>query len=164
MSDRPFHEIVRDTLAGTSLSNLLAKHSAVVLERIAYGAGATNWFYVATPEALSIVERELRPGSSVSFYFDDRISEKNSVDELIETAVAMAARDGDSPLCILQEDGIHFEMTIICGRREVEEVLQESAEGARIFTGAYPGPDHDGTPSISVILPDADGVVRPHPY
>jgi hypothetical protein len=54
---------------------LLVRHptGAVVLERIARGAGATRWYSLRDPEKLHALAERLTPGSSLSFYFDDRV-------------------------------------------------------------------------------------------
>jgi len=35
---------------------------------------------------------------------------------------------------------------------------------AHIFYGPFPSPDDDGVNAITIVLPDVDGFVRPHPY
>jgi hypothetical protein len=33
-----------------------------------------------------------------------------------------------------------------------------------VFYGATPDRENDGTHAVTVTLPDADGIVRPHPH
>lgn len=68
-----FISAVRSALQTTCVSAALAKGHAIVLERIACGAGATRWYFCRNEDALRAIETELSPGSVVSFFFDERI-------------------------------------------------------------------------------------------
>jgi hypothetical protein len=46
---------------------------------------------------------------------------------------------------------------------ELSEVHVELV-GHDIYLGPYPDPANDGVDAITLVLPDADGVVRSHPY
>src|SRR5215470_16023948 len=65
--------IVHTTLMKSSIGSLLKMNSAIVLERIARGGDAVNWYYCRDESSLFDVEKMLSPGSVVSFYFDQRI-------------------------------------------------------------------------------------------
>src|SRR5438309_1598585 len=87
--DSDFKKLVRAAIAATPIPSLLATREAIVLERIARGGGATNWFFCWDQSQLEKVEEELRPGSAVSFYFDKRIqrARPSSIveDEILQT-------------------------------------------------------------------------------
>jgi hypothetical protein len=68
-----FRLAVRTAVSATPIGDLLSAKSGVVLERIARGGGATNWYYCPKKSSLEVVESKFSPGSIVSFYFDDRI-------------------------------------------------------------------------------------------
>jgi hypothetical protein len=68
-----FTSIAHSTLAMTPVGKLLETSGAVVLERIARGGGATNWYSCSGQSQLEMIEARLLPGSVVSFYFDERI-------------------------------------------------------------------------------------------
>jgi len=65
----------RSMVADSGVAERLAaiKVDAVVLERIARGAGTTNWFVCRRPEDLPLSRPKFWPGSKVSFYFDGRL-------------------------------------------------------------------------------------------
>ena len=65
--------IARAVIDSTAAPDLLVRQApAVVLERIARGGGTTNRFLLRTPNDLEALSNRPRPGSCVSFYFDDR--------------------------------------------------------------------------------------------
>src|SRR4051794_23998923 len=63
---------IRDALAATSVRERLATRAAIVLERLAHGGGVeTRWYVCPGVDALDVVARSLRPGSVVTFAFDE---------------------------------------------------------------------------------------------
>jgi hypothetical protein len=149
---------VRDT----PVARLLADRPAVVLERLARGGSATNWYYLSSDDRLADLAARLRPGSLVSFYFDDRIMEADpatSKDQIVSIArqdinALVAAFDGD----------LEMRADFPAGRDDLEDFLADLQPGDRFFYGAYPSADNDGTDAVSLVLPDNDGIVRRHPY
>jgi hypothetical protein len=84
--------LARGTIEASAVQRLLAQHSAVVLERIARGGGSTRWFFVQRPDQLEALAAALSPGSSVSFYFDDRIKRVELVPEVAEQSFDLQPR------------------------------------------------------------------------
>src|SRR5690242_5896116 len=68
-----FTSIVRATLAATPIAEHLRYGPALVLECLARGGGAINWYYCHNLTGMALIEEELSPGSVVSFYFDGRM-------------------------------------------------------------------------------------------
>lgn len=135
----------------------------VVLERLARGGSATNWFFAETRPGVQSIFDRLHPGSSVSFYFADQIrigrsspELRNELEQLVRTTgeVIVGTRSGRDPA---------IEMIIISGPGELEEHLSAVTE-ADIFWGTWPGRDGDGTDAVTLALVDSDGVHRSHPY
>jgi hypothetical protein len=153
------------TVVDSGIEQLIgAGRSAVVLERWAFGGGATDWYFVGDSERLAATTAELRPGSVVSFYLDDRISYRRYTEEDEATLLSFIARDGDALVGWLMEDGWHIDMRVVSGPIELREVVSESPQDAALFFGAFPGRDNDGVDAITVTMPDVDGIVRPHPH
>jgi hypothetical protein len=144
----------------------LAEKDMIVLERIARGAGSTNWYHVHGTDAVTALTRRLRPGSWVSFFFDNRIV-RASYDEaaraLLET---WWRRDGDAVLLTLVPDDFELDYWTIAGREDLADLETDGdlKLGDEIYVGAYPSADNDGARAISLHLPDEDGIVRGHPH
>jgi hypothetical protein len=159
-----FKQIVLRTLAGTPVREHLGDRSAVVLERIARGGGATRWYYCADAGALEAIAGELRPGSAVSFFFDDRIrSDVLSPDVRLQIENMMEAV-GETTVGILRTDNVHIDVAFVSDWSEVEDCFPTVDPAARIFYGEFPGRDNDGLHAVTLILPDRDGIVRNHPH
>jgi len=106
------------------------------------------------------------PGSSVSFFFDNRIA------KTVYAAAARAAletwwtRDGDAVLLTLVPDDFELDFWVIAGCQDLADLEQDSDVkcGDEIHIGPYPARDNDSVKAIHLYLPDKDGIVRPHPY
>ena len=159
-----FDAVVHATLAATAIPELLQARPAVVLERIARGGGATNWYHCKDAADLAVVESMLRPGSVVSFYFDDRMRWTNSRDEVEADAQHFDLEHGDCVVGAIAEDGVRIDATIACSREDLAEVITDLGPRAQLMYGRFPGPDNDGAHAVTVQIPDADGVTRPHPH
>jgi hypothetical protein len=164
MQPRPFTLFVRAALAMTPISDLLAKSEAIILERIAMGGGATRWYYCPDRLQLDAVEIQFRPGSAVSFYFDGRIQNALYSPELKPNLEKIIVETGDLVFGLLNKDGFHLDVDFLCGPQELAEVTSTLDSKVRIFYGAFPARDNDGIRAVTLVLPDADGIVRPHPY
>ena|SRR6266581_2641195 len=158
-----FLSVARSTLESASLIALLAKGHAIVLERIACGAGATRWYFCRDAHALEAIAGELSPGSVVSFYFDERIRKVALSPSVRSEIERISARDGDSVVGVL-EDEIHIRVDFPGGTRDLDEFASRVSPGATVFTGAFPARDNDGIGAVTITLPDADGIVRAHPH
>ena len=101
-----FRAIVHAALARTRISELLASCSAVALERIARGGGATNWFYCRGLMGLEGVEGMLSSGSVVSFYFDDRIRMSPTSPQLSAEIEKIIEVTGDAVVGVIRGAGV----------------------------------------------------------
>lgn len=146
------------------LAKLLAVRPAVVLERVARGGGATNWFYVAVPAQLGELAVRLRPGSSVSFYFDDRIKRTLLDDDFIDDVLGVVAKEGEAVVGALADDGLRLDVDFVAGLGDLTEMLGARSGDVVMFVGAFPRRDDDGVDAVTFDLPDEDGVIRSHPH
>jgi hypothetical protein len=159
--------IVKATAAAISAAGVaqrLMDGPAVVLERIARGGGATNWYWLQSINALDQLCSRLHPGSVVSFYFDDRIQHKILDGEVEGAILDLVVRHGDAVVGKLSADGLGIAVDFVAGPSELSEMSSTLPAGGRVFFGAFPGRDNDGIRAITVTLPDVDGVVREHPH
>jgi len=154
----------------TAVPELLARRSAVILERIAGGGGETCWYYCEEYRQLSSITSRFRPGSLVSFYFDDRIQRARYSSDLLpllESMLSMAPEvvgAREIVVGVLGPDGVAIDVEFPSSVREIEEQLSESEPAAIVFFGHFPARDDDGRSAVTIHLPDRDGVVRAHPY
>lgn len=156
--------IVREALSLTRVPSLLSTTKAVVLERIRYGGGATKWYYCCNKDQLETIQAELSPGSAVSFYFDNRIRDKIYSTELVPELEEIIKKTGDVVVGLLSEDGLHIDVEYVDNPQELAEIISSFDDRTRVFYGAFPARDNDGVHAVSLILPDEDGIVRPHPH
>jgi hypothetical protein len=162
--DAEFLAFVRAALAGTPIRDLLTSNAALVLERIARGGGRTEWYYCSGPAGLEVVERQLSPGSAVSFYFDGRISSSSISPQLAADIFTLIHRVGEIVVGVLAEDGVKINVDFPSSTEEVTELMSTTSPASRVFYGEFPAQDNDGTRAVSLILPDRDGIVRRHPH
>jgi hypothetical protein len=151
------------TMTSAGVHRRLATDDAIVLERLARAAGATRWYRVATTEDLAALVCRVRPGSLVSFYFDDRIASSSVSQAVRERVMAIAAGDHEAVVAAGGAD-IDLRADFVSDPAELEEFLRSLAPDESFFYGRFPAADDDGHAAITVGLADADGVVRPHPY
>ncbi len=138
---------------------------AVVLERLAFGGGATRWYLVASGADLARAAAMMSPGSAVSFYFDGRVARTMRATDVRSTLPTVIARDGDALLGRRGPDAPVLDMEVVSGPVELAELLDElGGTGVELFYGPFPARDNDGDDAITVDLPDRDGVVRAHPH
>ena len=154
---------VIDVLTKTRIPALLKEGPAVVLERIARGGGATNWYF-CTASQLETLAQRLRAGSLVSFYFDDRIRRASITPERRAEIEKVIADDGDAVVGVLGEDVLKIAAEIVVSSDDLTEFLGQVPAIVSVFYGAFPGRDDDGVHAITVTLPDSDGGVRGDPY
>lgn len=138
--------------------------TAVVLERIAYGGGETNWYVCRNRSDADDIGRRLKPGSSVSFYFDDRISCRQYGPAVRDEILDIVKDTGDAVVGQLATDGLTIEMEVIAGPNDLSEYAATLVDDALLYYGAFPGRDDDGWRAITFTVADADGVVRAHPH
>jgi hypothetical protein len=159
-----YSSLVRSALKQTAVPRLLAERPAVVLERIARGAGATRWFHVKSVQDLERLSTRLAPGSKVSFYFDVRISLRPYDDETIVRILDLVSAQGDAVVGTICPNGFEMSVEFIGGSNELDEFADGLAPGSQIYVGAFPAPDNDNRDAVTFTLPDKDGVTRRHPH
>ena len=101
--------LVLEAVGETPVARLLEQQPegrAFVLERIARGGGATNWYVVRTADDLQTLAERLRPGSLVSFYFDDRLTTGAIDPEARATILAIAEQDTSAVVGALDPNDI----------------------------------------------------------
>lgn len=163
MAEKYFASIVHASLIRTPAATLLNAHDAVVLERIAMGAGATNWYYCRDSEHLRLVEAQLSPGSLVSFYFGDQIRNVLYTPAHKAEMERIITQTRDVVLGFLRDDGYRIDVEFIDNTLRLSEATADLAPTHRVFYGAFPARDNDGVRAVTLILPDADGTVRENP-
>ena len=159
-----FADAVRGAVDEKEVPRLVSVRPAVVLERIVRGAGATRWFRVASARDLELVCNEFAPGSTVSFYFDDRISRLPYDDETVLRIVALIDAHGDAVVGVLDENQLEILVEFIAGVNELGELAENLRPQSSVFVGAFPAADNDGYDAVTFSLPDRDGVARRHPH
>lgn len=159
-----FTEIVHGVLARRRVGDLLASNAAVVLERLARGGGATEWYYCRGTAELDALEKRLSAGSVVSFYFDERIRKLPKSPQLAADIERIIAETGDAVVGVLGEDGVKIDVEIVVSRDDLADFMSRLPSSSQVFYGAFPGRDDDGMPAVTVTLPDRDGVTRSHPH
>lgn len=160
---RAFRQQVAEMLRASAVPERLAARAAVVLERIARGGGATNWYRCARPGELMRLVENLRPGSVVSFYFDDRMCQVTERGELAGIVGDAIASCGECVVGVACDDGGVLDVDFVRSSEQLQEFLDEHALARMFVAGAFPGRDNDDG-AVTIILPDVDGVVRAHPH
>jgi hypothetical protein len=159
-----FSSEVYTALMGTPIFGLLSKSDAVVLERIAFGAGCTNWYYCQGQSQLRDIAEQLSPGSVVSFYFDRRVECSFYSPSLESVVERIIAETREAIVGFLRADGFHIDIEVITGKDELNALTSGAAPTSRMFYGVFPARENDGIRAVTVTLPDKDGVVRSHPH
>jgi len=142
----------------------LESQAAVVLERIAMGAGSTRWYYCRKASQLGAIEARLRPGSVVSFYFDKRIRSAAYSPEVKPEMLNIIDRTRDVVVGLLSEDQLELHVDFVTSAGELDELTNRLDPKTQVFYGAFPSRDNDGIDAVTVVLPDVDGIVRAHPH
>lgn len=162
--DDSFTSVVRAALAATQVTERLRHGEAVILERIARGGGATNWYYCRSPSEMPTIEALLHPGSVVSFYFDGRVQHSRNSPELMNALEDKIHKNGELVVGLLGKDRIRIEATIVVSLEDLAELVSAIDTASELFHGAFPGRDNDGRQAVTITLPDADGSLGSHPH
>lgn len=157
---------VADVIGASPVRQLFARSRAdvVVLERIARGGGETRWYLLQSDSQLDTLVRLLTPGSVVSFYFDGRIERVRYGPDVLKRILTIINMTGDAVVGLLGADGMTLEIESIAGPTDLAEFTATLGLDSTVFVGAFPARDNDGSAAVTVVLPDADGVVRAHPH
>lgn len=158
----PYPVLAHAALEESGIAKRVSERTAVVLERIAYGAGSKNWYEIERPEQFDHLVEALAPGSSVIFYFDGRISESAVSDATTASILEIVAQDEDA-FVARRTDGIELEFDYVAGPDELAEFLARLQPGEKILYGRW-GMDDDGESVMTAYLPDRDGTTRRHAY
>jgi hypothetical protein len=166
LSDDEYPTTALDAIEQTGVPHLLERWTGaetLVLERIARGGGATRWYVLRSRADLSTLASQLRPGSCVSFYFDDRF--RGSVnDEVARAAIlGVATEDGEAVVGNVSAEDIEVAVDFVGTAEDLDAWLSEHS-GEAIRFGRFPGRENDGEHAVTFDLPDRDGVVRSHPH
>ncbi|WP_409497386.1 hypothetical protein [Amycolatopsis sp. cmx-11-12] len=153
-----------DTITRAGVAERLDRAgSLVALERLAQGGGDTNWFVATCRQDLTTIADRLRPGSLVTFYFDNRIARRPYTGTVRTELLDIIERKGDALIGWLRPDGVSIRMRVVDAGDLDEEVLDAESDDD-VYFGAFPATDNDGADAITVTIPDEDGVVRVHAY
>lgn len=164
MTTNEFKNVLEKIISQSPIRTKLERDSAVVLERIARGGGATSWYYCSGVNDLEIILSKLHPGSIVSFYFDNRIQQKEFTAEVRGMIEEIILKTEDAIIGTLMDDSISIFVDIVTRSSELTEFASSIPSGKRVFFGAFPARDNDGNRAVTLTLPDADGVMRCHPH
>lgn len=159
------------TIIDSPVPRLLHARPAIVLERIARGAGATNWYRCPGHAHLAALSAELSPGSVVSFYFDGRIASRRYTPEVREQMLQLMrslrgipGETGEIVVGCLDADNLHITTDFPSRPEDLDEFTQTLGTEPWIYFGRFPGRDNDGANAVTLTLPDLDGITRRHPH
>jgi hypothetical protein len=158
----PYPVLAHAALEERGIAKRASESTAVVLERIAYGAGSTNWYEIQRPEQFDHLVEVLAPGSSVTFFFDGRISE-SAVSDATKASILEIVGEDEDAFVARRTDGIELEFDYVAGPDDLTGFLERLQPGERILYGRW-GIDDDGEAVMTAYLPDRDGTTRRHPY
>jgi hypothetical protein len=164
MKETDFSRLVWNALSDASVTSRIGTGEAVILERIARGAGTTNWFICRSEEQLARIVKKLSPGSVVTFYFDDQLRRARYSDAARQEIQRIMTATGDCVVCRAGEDNITLLAKLLSDPSELSELDAEFSAQSELFYGAFPARENDGVRATTLSLPDADGVVRNHPH
>src|SRR4029077_11325981 len=98
----------------------------------------------ADSNGLATVTSRLRPGSSVSFYFDDRIKRAPYSDDLRPAVEHVIDRDVDIVFGVLAADQVEIRVEFLSSSSELAEVTSDLNSSSQVFFGFFPARDNDG--------------------
>jgi hypothetical protein len=163
--------VAAQLLAHQALSARLRQSwdSVVVLERIARGGGAVNWYFVVSPGQVAEVMSRLRPGSRVSFYFEGHLRREPTGEAACARMFEQILTVGELVLGYPERDLVEMRTDLVFGARELTDAILaarlDRSHGDRLVVwGPWPAPDDDGRSAITVNLVDEDGQLRRHPH
>ncbi|HEX4434612.1 MAG TPA: hypothetical protein VH012_07275 [Acidimicrobiales bacterium] len=139
-----------------------AGHGAIVLERVARGAGATRWYFCQAITELAAILPDLRSGSRVGFFFDDRIRREPFSDQVEAEIFDIAATTGEVLMGTQRTEGPEVQMDFLAAS-EISEAVAGVRSGETVYYGVVPAIEDDGVTCIAFVPPDEDGTVNPQP-
>lgn len=158
-----YGQIVREAVATTPMRQKLVSSSAIVLERLARGGGATNWYFCRDEQSLMWLEACVQPGSELRVRFDSLVRKLPPNADSLAFIRRVVAAGGETVVGYLCEDGFGIAMESVLGDSELSRLWAEMPRSADLFCGTFPPPETSDM-AVTLVLPDADGVVRRHPH
>jgi hypothetical protein len=159
-ADDRFWSYLHDRLEETDEAILL-------LERWARGAGQRSWYLLVASADVAAVRERVRTGSSLTAYLDPQLPVKGRWSQQLASATkALADELGEhEELVGLVDRGSRpsLDAEYLTDADEIEAWESEVA-GQTVWVGKYPEWPADGEDALTRLVPDADGVVRAHPY
>lgn len=159
-----FTQLARASVFATPVPALLSTRPAVVLERIARGAGTTRWYYAVTRRDLERVCERLVPGSAVSSCFDGRIGLRPWDEDTEILVLDLVTATGDTVVGRRDPTGFGITVEYVAGANERDSFAEGLAPATEVFVCPFPALDSDGVNAVTINLPDHDAVTRPHPH
>ncbi|MFI9381609.1 hypothetical protein [Kutzneria sp. NPDC052558] len=161
----------RRAVMTSPVPRLLAGGPAIVLERLAYGGGSTNWYRCVDQPALEALADELRHGSDVSFFFGDRFAHRRYTTrtraEMARFMDYLGGLPGETGAIVVghvDDDALHMTVDYPSALEEADDFLADFEPEPWIYYGRCPGWENDGVRAVNFKVPDDDGIVRPHAY
>ena len=71
---------------------------------------------------------------------------------------------GDVMVGYLTTDSVSLAMESAGSTGDLDDFLRSAGSESQIFAGPFPAAKNDGIHAVTIIVPDADGVVRDHPH
>ena len=144
------------TIIDSPVPRLLYARPAIALERIARGGGATNWYRCANHAHLAALAAELRPGSIVSFYFDDRFTGcrytpevREQMLQLMRSLREIPGETGEILVGQLAADEFHITADFPSGPQDLDEFTQTLGTDPWIYFGRFPARDNVSPAALS---------------
>jgi hypothetical protein len=139
-----------------------ATPQVVVVERLARGGGATRWFSCGTIEEVEQLLPDLRPGSRVGFFLDDRIRRERYSHTVEEMIWGELADVGEVFVGRVRPSSLELDVQLL-DLADCAEALAGIPIGEVVYVGTFPAFEDDGQSCLVFTPPDTDGVVRRKP-
>jgi hypothetical protein len=145
-------------------SSISIDSAVIVLERIARGAGATRWFQMCGVESLDRLVETFHRGSCVSFYLANQL-EVVSIEEIRFSEISeILKRDGEVVAAFVLPTDFELDVEFLGSENEIKKFLELAGNGSFVILGAFPKRENSPGFVRTFVVPDADGLVRAHPY
>jgi hypothetical protein len=129
-----------------------SREDLIVLERVARGGGATRWFFCRSLAEANAVLPDLRPGSRVGFFFDDRIRREPFSDQVESEMFDLTATTGEVLFGRELGEGPELQMDCLAAS-EISEALAAVRSGETVYYGVFPVVEDDGVTCIAFVPP-----------
>jgi hypothetical protein len=157
----PYEAIAMSALEEYEMPARVAKSRTVIVERIAYGAGSTNWWLLESPPDVSLLASRAAPGSSLSLYPESRWSEV-AIDAEVRATILSMVRQNEEAFVARRLEGIELAGAYVMSAEDLDDLLVDQLGGHPLIFGTSSLIDDESV--LTVYLPDRDGTTRRHPY